>query len=331
MGTEPRGCALTPNGQLLYVANHTEGTVSIVDTASRDAVGTVTLPVLSGSSTANPTAIAITNNGNANDGDETVFVTQIFAELDPDFVDPNLKGVGGEMRDLGKRGVVHAFQAGNPNPAITKITLLPLADSGFSASRIELLPEHAPRPDIRSAGLLPGPDPTARCPGKRNQPAGGVPQPTPVSVDSRQPPVSAQHRRPARASGGSHRERAGARLGRGRRVALAEVVTERVNLNQQIDVETAAPPPSLDRTFGNDIVAIDANLAGNTFVIVSRGPGSRCSAPHSMADRKLNILNAAGSRVDCRLQTGNLPSGVAMRKDGTRAYANNEANFPSHP
>jgi len=31
--------------------------------------------------------------------------------------------------------------------------------------------------------------------------------------------------------------------------------------------------------------------------------------------------------VDCRLQTGNLPSGVAMRQDGTRGYANNEANF----
>jgi hypothetical protein len=31
--------------------------------------------------------------------------------------------------------------------------------------------------------------------------------------------------------------------------------------------------------------------------------------------------------VDCRVQTGNLPSGVAMRQDGTRAYANNEANF----
>lgn len=42
---------------------------------------------------------------------------------------------------------------------------------------------------------------------------------------------------------------------------------------------------------------------------------------------KIDILNAAGTMVDCRLQTGNLPSGVAMRQDGTRAYANNEANF----
>ena len=53
--------------------------------------------------------------------------------------------------------------------------------------------------------------------------------------------------------------------------ALAEVAAEHVNLNQQIAVETAAPPPSLDKTFGNDIVAIDANLAGDTFLIVSRG------------------------------------------------------------
>ena len=30
VGTEPRGCALTPNGSRLYVANHTEGTVSIL-------------------------------------------------------------------------------------------------------------------------------------------------------------------------------------------------------------------------------------------------------------------------------------------------------------
>src|SRR5207244_13114837 len=32
--------------------------------------------------------------------------------------------------------------------------------------------------------------------------------------------------------------------------ALAEVPAEHVNLNQQIAVEAAAPPPSLDRTFG---------------------------------------------------------------------------------
>ena len=41
VGTEPRGCALTPDGSLLYVANHTAGTVSIIDTAGGTVWGTV--------------------------------------------------------------------------------------------------------------------------------------------------------------------------------------------------------------------------------------------------------------------------------------------------
>jgi len=61
-------------------------------------------------------------------------------------------------------------------------------------------------------------------------------------------------------------------------------------------------------------------------VIVSRG-GNQVFRATLDASGQLDILNAAKSRVDCRLQTGNLPSGVAMRADGTRAYANNEANF----
>ena len=101
VGAEPRGCALTPNGTLLYVANHTEGTVSIIDTASRTVVGSVNVG-------RNPTALAITNDGDADDADETVFVTQIFAEL--------ILGGPGEARDLGKQGVVQAFPAGNANP-----------------------------------------------------------------------------------------------------------------------------------------------------------------------------------------------------------------------
>ena len=75
-------------------------------------------------------------------------------------------------------------------------------------------------------------------------------------------------------------------------------------------------------------MAIDANAAGDTFLIVSRGGNQVFRAKLAdPATGALNILNAAGDRVDCRIQTGNLPSGVAMRQDGTRGYANNEANF----
>src|SRR5262249_20734401 len=129
--TEPRGCALTPDGSLLYVANHTAGTVSIVVTSNP------LNPTLDGivQVGGRPTAIAISDKGTGNISDDTVFVTDIFAELNPDFKDPTFDG-DGEARDLGKQGVVHAFPAGNSNPPITKITLAPLPDSGFTANRV---------------------------------------------------------------------------------------------------------------------------------------------------------------------------------------------------
>jgi YVTN family beta-propeller protein len=307
--TEPRGCALTADGSLLYVANHTAGTVSIVDTASRNVVGAVDVG-------RNPTALAITNKGTGNISDDTVFVTQIFAELIP--------GGPGENRDLGKRGVVQAFPAGNASPPIAKITLSPLAKSGFFASRTNFCispPAHSlifcPNPNVsptdpenanNEQGVFANQLLSAVIRGNRLYVTviGAQPEPPEVFNVNVQALVYAVDTE-----------------------ALVEVGVDNQNknLNKQIAVETAAPPPSLDRTFGNDIVAIDANAAGDTFLIVSRGGNQVFRAKPNPATGELNILNAAQDRVDCRIQTGNLPSGVAMRQDGTRGYANNEANF----
>jgi mono/diheme cytochrome c family protein len=71
-------------------------------------------------------------------------------------------------------------------------------------------------------------------------------------------------------------------------------------------------------------VAIDSNTAGDKFLIVSRGGNQVFRG--KLTSGKIDIVNAAGTQLDCRIQTGNLPSGVAMRQDGSRAYANNEAN-----
>jgi YVTN family beta-propeller protein len=99
VGAEPRGIAVTPNGTRLYVANHTEGTVSVIDVQSLEIIGTVNVG-------GNPEAVAITNDGDTDDTDETVFVTQFYAELNPNG--------DGEVFDNGKQGVVRAFQVGNP-------------------------------------------------------------------------------------------------------------------------------------------------------------------------------------------------------------------------
>jgi YVTN family beta-propeller protein len=325
VGTEPRGCALTADGSLLYVANHTEGTVSILDTSKPlDPIVLPTSVPVGG----RPMAIAITNKGGGKNSNDTVFVTEIFAELNPDFNDPTFDG-NGEGRDLGKRGVVHAFPAGNANPPITTITLSPLPDSGFSANRVvpnnfcntvppAQSPIFCPRPDLPAndpantnniQGVFPNQLLSAVIRGKLLYITAIGPQPEPPEIFNAnvQALVYAVDTE-----------------------ALAEVaVGEKFkNLNVQIAKETAAPPPSLDRTFGNDIVAIDANAAGDTFLIVSRGGNQVFRAKLvDPATGQLNILNVAGTAVDCRIQTGNLPSGVAMRQDGTRGYTNNEANF----
>src|SRR5262249_46351355 len=99
--------------------NFTAGTVSVIDTSSLQVVDRIGVG-------GRPMAIAITNNRHDKDDDETVFVTQFYAELIP--------GGAGEGFDTGKRGVVQAFPVGDPG-AITRITLSPLAKSGFTADR----------------------------------------------------------------------------------------------------------------------------------------------------------------------------------------------------
>ena len=325
VGTEPRGCALTVDGSLLYVANHTEGTVSIIVVPSGNPLN----PILDGSVQVGgrPTAVAITNRGTGNISDDTVFVTQIFAELNPDFKDPTFDG-NGEARDLGKRGVLHAFPAGNSNPPITKITLAPLADSGFSTNRVSPNNFCNTVPPGQSLIFCPNPD-DLTDPKNTNNPQGVFPNQLLSAVIRNNrlylPNIGAQPEPPE-----VFNVNVQALVNVVDTQALAEVGAglQNRNLNKQIAVETAAPPPSLDRTFGNDFVAIDANAAGDTFLIVSRGGNQVLRAKLAdPATGALNILNAAGTGVDCRIQTGNLPSGVAMRADGTRGYANNEANF----
>ena len=320
VGTEPRGCALTPDGSLLYVANHTEGTVSIILTSNP------LNPVLDGAVQVGgrPTAIAITDRGaNIN----TVFVTEIFAELNPDFKDPNFDS-NGEARDVGKRGVVHAFPAGNASPPITKITLSPLPDSGFNATRTAFCPK-AVDPQPHSLIFCPDPNLPGTDPVNANNPQGVYPnQLLSAVIRGKLLYVTAIGPQPEPPEVFNGNVQALVYAVDTDTLKEVNVGNKNKNLNVQVAVETAAPPPSLDKTFLNDMLAIDANGAGDTFLVVSRGGNQVIRA--KLADPAtgvLNILNAAGTGVDCRLQTGNLPSGVAMRQDGTRGYANNEANF----
>src|SRR6516164_7695119 len=228
VGTEPRGCALTADGSLLYVANLTEGTVSIIDTASRAVAGTVQVG-------GRPLAVAITDKGTGNISDDTVFVTEVFAELNPDFVDPNFDG-NGEGRNLGKQGVVHAFPAGNANPPITKITLKPLADSGFAANRIS--PNNSCNMSGTEQSLIFCPDPNdVNDPINMNDPQGVFPnQLLSALIRGNRlylPNIGAQPEPPV-----IFNVNVQALVYNVDVNALSEVPAEHVNLNNQIKVET---------------------------------------------------------------------------------------------
>jgi YVTN family beta-propeller protein len=302
VGTEPRGCAL--RGKRFYVTNFTEGTVAVVDTQSREVVDRVDVG-------GNPYGITIVG--------KHVFVTQFFARL--------IDGGPGEGFDDGKEGVVQHFL--RDDSSLDETTLAPLADSGFTANRVNLCQQFNPM----AANNTFCPDPDATDP---NDPviaqavAGVFPNQlkSALACDGLLylPNVGAQPEPPV---GGMP---TGVNFNTNVQ-ALVHVVdiaslTERqdltVNLNQQIAMEPAPDPVqgSLARLFGNEIVAMDADDDCENFFILSRGGNYVLKA--QLVDGKLDI--GAPDNV-VRFQTGNIPTGIVVDEEGELGFVNNQVNM----
>ena len=118
VGTEPYGLALTPNGTKLYVSNSRSDSVSVIDTATDTVIHTIQ------NVGPEPRGIAITNNGDAVDTDETVYVTQ-FLSL------PVAGKVDGQ--DDAKAGHVTIISAAT-DLVTGQVTINPLANTGFNAN-----------------------------------------------------------------------------------------------------------------------------------------------------------------------------------------------------
>jgi len=306
VGDEPRGCTLTPNGTRLFVANYTDGTVSVIDTASMSVVGTVPVG-------GHPFALAITNDRDRSDADETVFVTDFFSEL-----------IAGKQQpfDDARQGVVQAFPSGSLAP-ITKITLSPLANSGFTADRGKFC-NLTTEPDPHSEVYCPDPtvadatddridsDPQGAFP---NQLASAIIRGTSLFL----PNVGAAPEPPVKFNVNVQ-----ALVDVVDTTTLTEQPARHVNLNAEVKAETAPADPtaSLDKLFGNDLDAIDADPNGTVFLVVSRGGNFVFRATLDPNGRLL-----LGAPPVVRYQTGNVPNGVAISQDGRRAYVNNEVNL----
>lgn len=111
VGSEPTGVALTPTGATAVVANFGEDRVSFVDTATM----AVTHAVVG----ANPRALAITNDLDGDDSDETAYVTLFYGT-------PTA-----EASDTGRTGKVVPIPMGTRTPGAA-ISLAPILDTGFA-------------------------------------------------------------------------------------------------------------------------------------------------------------------------------------------------------
>jgi YVTN family beta-propeller protein len=139
VGTEPYGLALTPNGRKLYVTNSRSNDVSVIDTQSNTVTKTLPIPGFE------PRGLAITNDGDDDDNDETVYVTQ-FLSLP---IAGKLDGF-----DDSKAGHVTVILT-QTDTVLTDVTINPIADTGFLANG-DALARIPPGPDfIFTTGAYP--------------------------------------------------------------------------------------------------------------------------------------------------------------------------------
>jgi YVTN family beta-propeller protein len=112
LGPEPAGIALSPTGRTAYVTLSAADEIAVVDVTARRVVDRVAVA-------AKPHAIAVTDDGDGEDGDETIIVTHFWARQRAD---------GEQARDDGSEGVVSRIAAADHS--IHEIVLPPNAN-GF--------------------------------------------------------------------------------------------------------------------------------------------------------------------------------------------------------
>lgn len=134
VGSEPTSVALSPSGRTAYVANWNEGTLSVIDTVELKAKPAIDLnPALVETgylgdikprpALAHPRSLTVTNDGDNDDSDESIFATEYFAQQ---FEELRADGKNGDTNKLGL-----VYQIGVKDYAINTIKLAPLADIGF--------------------------------------------------------------------------------------------------------------------------------------------------------------------------------------------------------
>lgn len=139
VGSEPMSLAISPTGKMLFVANWGEGTISKIDVPNfrflRDLDVNASLvdmgllgDIQPRAGLAHPRALAITDNGDQNDDDETLFATEFFSQPMRDAT----RAV--DAVDRNRVGLVYSWTFSNGQPGTT-VELSPVQDTGFPDSK----------------------------------------------------------------------------------------------------------------------------------------------------------------------------------------------------
>lgn len=133
VGSEPTSIAISPNNTTLYVANWVNGTVSVIDALAMQEKSTVDLnaplaasgllgTVTARPALAHPRSLAITNDGDADDTDEKVYVTEWFGQ--------RTAPETATTADTNKKGLVYAINVSDST--VSLIDLPPITNTGFN-------------------------------------------------------------------------------------------------------------------------------------------------------------------------------------------------------
>jgi len=319
-GAEPMGLALSPNGTRLYVANSSSNTLTVLNTATTAIVATVDLSAFGTS----PRAVAVTNDGDGDDVDETIFVALFFGQLRPG------KTASEEGQDDQREGRVVAISAatntviGAPNP----VTLGPIANAGFNSNG-RLAPGPGGVPAVGSTNPQTFTTPTGAFP---NQLAALGIHPTTgnayvVSTGaSPNGPIRFNHNTQGLVSVFNTNTRTEITAAQ---TDLSVRRTAPLNLNQGINLATT-PSPRLFmsnpvalawRPDGSDAWVVVQNSDLVVRLTVDANGIPTIGAPLVAGPSQIVRVNLLG--VPSNLIAGKAPRGIAITSDGSRAYVFN--------